>query len=135
METLCRGEIIESNRVVFVSETAIDDKNQLLVTLAGIIRVSDPQQFFSEYTKNISIKLPSLPTKSVIIDFSKFVFCNSTGFYLVLDIVESIYCHFPGTIIIRRLLDSEWQIETLPILLRAIGEQIIPRTIFEDINE
>ncbi len=70
-----------------------------------------------------------------MLDFTELEFCNSNGFYVIMDIVELVYLLLPGPVLVRRLQEDDWQQETLPILLNLDEETIAARTTFEDVRE
>jgi len=134
MKKLCCGEITEGNRTVFSSFAALDDEHRLVVQFDGVIRVADPYPLLCGYLKELKQVLPQLEACSALVDFVKMRFCNSNGFYVVLDILEAVYGLVPGSVTIRRLAEDDWQVETLPILLRALGEDTCARTIFDNVE-
>lgn len=69
------------------------------------------------------------------LDFTELRFCNSNGFYVIMDIVEAAYQNVPGQVTVRRLLGDDWQQETLPILLNADEEAISQRTSYSDVQD
>lgn len=135
MTDLCSGQISEGTKRVFTSAATLDDDNRLVVTLEGIIRVDDSSQLLSGYVKELDRMLSSLQVSMAFIDCTRLRFCNSTGFYAVMDILETIFAHVPGQVTIRRLSDDEWQTETLPLLLIAIGDSVVARTGYEEVTE
>jgi hypothetical protein len=65
-------------------------------------------------------------------DFKELNFCNSNGFYIIMDIAEMIITTTKGPITVKRLKDDDWQQETLPILLNVDEPEIEARTTFEE---
>ena len=72
---------------------------------------------------------------SIEFDFSELNFCNSNGFYIIMDITELIITKVKGSIVVRRLKDDDWQQETLPILLNTDEPEINQRMSFIDLKE
>jgi hypothetical protein len=70
-----------------------------------------------------------------VIDFSELEFCNSNGFYVIMDIIETVYGKVSGPVLVRRLEEDDWQQETLPILLNLDEASVAARTTFEDVRE
>ena len=68
-------------------------------------------------------------------DFTGLSFCNSNGFYVIMDITELIYQSVDGPVVVKRLEEDDWQQETLPILLDIEEEEVGARTLFEDVKE
>ena len=67
--------------------------------------------------------------------FRELNFCNSNGFYVIMDIIEIIYDAFSAPVLVKRLKDDDWQQETLPILLNIDEPEIDERTNFEEFSE
>ena len=65
-------------------------------------------------------------------DFKELDFCNSNGFYIIMDITEMIINTIGGPITVKRLKGDDWQQETLPILLNVDEPEIEARTTFEE---
>jgi len=134
MKVLTFGEIMDGGRTVFSSVTSIDGE-QLVVTFKGVVRIDNPYRYLSPYLATLSEQLPTLSIKQTSIDFTELHFCNSNGFYIIMDIVETIYRSSTGPVRVRRLKEDDWQQETLPILLNIDEEEIASRTSFEDVQE
>jgi hypothetical protein len=134
MKVLTFGEIMDGGRTVFSSVTSIDGE-QLVVTFKGVVRIDNPYRYLSPYLATLSEQLPTQSIKQTSIDFRELHFCNSNGFYIIMDIVEVIYRSSTGPVHVRRLKEDDWQQETLPILLNIDEEEIASRTNFEDVQE
>ena len=72
--------------------------------------------------------------RRAVIDFVELEFCNSSGFYVVMDLVESVYRGVDAPVTIRRVRDDDWQQETLPILIDIDDPGIHARTRFDDVD-
>ena len=72
---------------------------------------------------------------AVELDFQDLSFCNSNGFYIIMDIVEFIYNDAKGPVVVKRLKGDDWQQETLPILLNTDEPEISERTTFKEFSE
>jgi hypothetical protein len=84
----------------------------------------------------LNAKVPGLGIDEILIDFSELRFCNSNGFYVIMDIVEALYLNATeAKVTVRRLDDDDWQRETLPILLNVDDESIGRRTNFQNVRE
>ena len=134
MKVLTFGEIMDGGSTVFSSVASIDGE-QLVVTFQGVVRIDNPYRYLSPYLDALSAELPQLPIGRTSIDFTELRFCNSNGFYIIMDIVETLYRHSRGPVLVRRLKEDDWQQETLPILLNIDEEEISSRTTFEDLQE
>lgn len=133
MKDLCSGQISEGSKREFISSASLDDHGQLVVTLEGIIRVDDSTQLLSGYIRELARSLASLQVPAALVDFTRLRFCNSTGFYAVMDILDAVYKQVSGPVTLRRLAEDEWHTETLPLLLIALGDGTGARTSFEDV--
>lgn len=134
MKVLTFGEIMEGGGTVFSSVTSIDSE-QLLVTFKGVVRIDNPYRHLSPYLTALGEQLPAASLTSTSIDFTELRFCNSNGFYIIMDIIEIIYRSTTGPVKVRRLKEDDWQQETLPILLNLDEDEIANRTSFEDVAE
>jgi hypothetical protein len=133
MKVLTYGEIMDAGASVFHSVVRLDGA-RLFVTFEGVIRTDNPYRHLSGYLAELASVLPRLAIESTTIDFVGLKFCNSNGFYVIMDIVETIYRLVQGRIVVRRIQDDDWQQETLPILLNADEEPVLSRTSFEDVR-
>jgi hypothetical protein len=134
MKVLTYGEIMDAGVSVFHSVAKIDD-DRLLVSFEGVIRIDNPYRYLEGYLKELSDILPKQPVGKTTIDFVDLRFCNSNGFYVIMDIVESVYRSVKGPVHVRRVEEDDWQQETLPILLNLDEEAVSARTTFENVRE
>ena len=134
MNVLCYGEIMDGGVSVFHC-IASEDEGSFTLTLAGVVRIDNPYRHLKELLETLPGTLHARPLSSAVLDFSKLEFCNSNGFYVIMDIVEIVYASVPGPVLVRRLQEDDWQQETLPILLNLDEESIAARTTFEDVRE
>jgi hypothetical protein len=134
MKVLAYGEIMEGGASVFHSIARVDGP-QLFLTFEGVIRTDNPYRHLSGYLADLANLLPKLRIERTTIDFVNLKFCNSNGFYVIMDIVDTVYNLVPGPITVRRIRDDDWQQETLPILLNSDEEPALSRTSFEDVRE
>jgi hypothetical protein len=111
------------------------DAPKLIVSFSGAIRVDNPYRFLSAYVSELEERLPSAQVNAIELDFTELNFCNSNGFYVIMDIVEIIYNVFSANVTVKRLREDDWQQETLPILLNVDEPDIGTRTTFEDFSE
>ena len=107
-------------------------KTRLLVKFAGTIRIDNPYKHLESYLNELEELLPKFKVDAVDLDFQELSFCNSNGFYIIMDISELIMNNSAGPIVIKRLKDDDWQQETLPILLNVDEPEVAERTSFED---
>jgi hypothetical protein len=133
MKVLTYGEIMDGGLNVFHSVAKVDDEH-LLLTFEGVIRIDNPFRYLSGYLDELAILLPQQSIKQTTIDFVKMRFCNSNGFYVIMDIVDTVYNLVPGHVTVRRVADDDWQHETLPILLNLNEEHVAERTSFENVE-
>lgn len=134
MDEVC-GRIYEGTRRVFLVQAASSEPDMLVVNFEGMIRVDDSGKILSGYIKELDRFLSEHVAAKAMLDFTKLQFCNSTGFYTVMDILEVVYRKVPGRVLIRRLTDDDWHTETLPLLLVALGPDVAVRTDYQDVNE
>jgi hypothetical protein len=134
MKVLAYGEIMEGGASVFHSIARVDGR-QLFVTFEGVIRTDNPYRHLSGYIADLAKLLPDLAIERTTIDFVSLKFCNSNGFYVIMDIVETVYNLVPGPVTVRRIRDDDWQQETLPILLNSEEEPMFSRTAYEEVRE
>lgn len=132
MIVLTYGDIMDGGKSVFTSVAKLDQK-KLLVTFNGVIRIDNPYKYLENYLSELSGSLPGKGIKTADVDFTELKFCNSNGFYIIMDIVELVYQNVADSILIRRIKDDDWQQETLPILLDIDNPDIGKRTEFEDV--
>jgi len=133
MKVLTYGEIMDGGLSVFHSVAKLDD-HHLILTFEGVIRVDNPYRYLHTYLEELAKVLPRQSITETTMDFVKMRFCNSNGFYVIMDIVDAVYNLVPGRVTVRRIADDDWQCETLPILLNLSEEHIAGRTSFEDVK-
>jgi hypothetical protein len=134
MNVLTYGEIMDGGSSVFHCVAKVDD-SRLLLSFEGVIRIDNPYRYLSGFLQELKDVLPKQRLARTLIDFADLRFCNSNGFYIIMDIVEIVYALVPGPVQVRRLKDDDWQQETLPILLNIDEDAIASRTTFEDVRE
>lgn len=134
MKVLTYGDIMHRGQSVFTSTARLDGE-RLLVAFTGTIRVDNPLKQLQSYIDELSELLPDLAIERAVLDFTELTFCNSNGFYVIMDIIEAVYMNFDGPVRVRRLDGDDWQQETLPILLDLDEDAIRERTTFEDVAE
>ena len=135
MKTLSYGEITDGGLSVFQSVARLEDDGRLVLSFEGAIRIDNPYRYLSSYLDELARVLPQQHITSTTMDFVKMRFCNSNGFYVIMDIVDAVYNLVHGPVLVRRVSDDDWQHETLPILLNLNEEHIAARTTFEDLRE
>ena len=108
---------------------------KLLLTFSGVIRVDNPYRHLENFINELEEKLTKTPIFEIEIDFRELNFCNSNGFYVIMDIMEIIYNKIPASVLVKRLKNDDWQQETLPILLNTDEPEISDRTTFEEFVE
>ena len=134
MNILTYGEIMDGGASVFHCVVR-EDAGSLFMTFSGVVRVDNPYRYLSEMLRQLHEILPLRPLERSVIDFSELEFCNSNGFYVIMDIIETVYGKVSGPVLVRRLEEDDWQQETLPILLNLDEASIAARTTFEDVRE
>ena len=134
MNILTYGEIMDGGASVFHCVVR-EDAGSLFVTFSGVVRVDNPYRYLSEMLRQLHEILPLRPLERSVIDFSELEFCNSNGFYVIMDIIETVYGKVSGPVLVRRLEEDDWQQETLPILLNLDEAAVAARTSFEDVGE
>ena len=131
MKVLTYGDIMDGGSSVFTSVTKLDGTN-LIISFGGVIRVDNPYKYLEKYIDEIEEELFSISVEAIEFDFRELNFCNSNGFYVIMDIIEIIYDTFSAPVLVKRLKDDDWQQETLPILLNVDEPEIEARTTFEE---
>jgi hypothetical protein len=134
MNVLTYGEIMDGGASVFHC-VAREDEGTFLLTFSGVVRIDNPYRHLAALLQDLREILPKRTISRSVLDFSELEFCNSNGFYVIMDIVEIVYACVPGPVLVRRLQEDDWQQETLPILLNLDEESIAARTTFEDVRE
>jgi hypothetical protein len=119
---------------VFTSVAKIDGK-KLIVTFSGMIRVDNPYKHLESYIDDLEAELDSAEIDDVELDFRELNFCNSNGFYVIMDLIEIVYATKDVPVVVNRLKDDDWQQETLPILLNIDEPEIVERTSFKEYAE
>ena len=135
MKVITFGEIVDGGASVFHSVATLDARS-LKHRFEGVIRVDNPYRFLKVHIDELGVKLRDLSLQEIVIDFTDLRFCNSNGFYVIMDVVEALYLGSgDAKVIVRRIDDDDWQRETLPILLNVDDEAIGRRTSFENVRE
>ena len=134
MRILTYGDIMDGGASVFTSVAKLDVP-KLIISFSGAIRVDNPYRYLATYVSELEERLPPAKVESIELDFTELNFCNSNGFYVIMDIVEILYSIFPVHVTVKRLKEDDWQQETLPILLNVDEPEIGRRTSFEDFSE
>src|SRR6185436_14902202 len=96
MKVLTYGEIMDGGLNVFHSVAKLDDENRLVLTFEGVIRIDNPYRYLSGYLDELARLLPQQSIADTTMDFVKMRFCNSNGFYVIMDIVDTVYNLVPG---------------------------------------
>lgn len=138
MKILAHGDIIDAGESVFTAAVK-RDRQVVRATFTGVVRIENPSEQLRPFVGELEALLPELAASGGIddiqLDFTQLRFCNSNGFYAIMDITETIYRHLGGPVSVRRLIDDDWQQETLPILLDYDAEEINARTTFDDVAQ
>jgi len=134
MNVLTYGEIMEGGASVFHCVVR-EDAGSLFVIFSGVVRVDNPARHLAEMLAELRLLLPGRIIDRTVIDFTELEFCNSNGFYIIMDIIELVYAAATGPVLVRRLEEDDWQQETLPILLNLDEAAVAARTSFEDVGE
>ncbi len=134
MKVLTYGDIMDGGTSVFTSIAKEDDK-KLIVSFSGAIRIDNPYKHLESFLIELEKSVEKSTFSSIEFDFSELNFCNSNGFYIIMDITELIITKVKGSIVVRRLKDDDWQQETLPILLNTDEPEINQRMSFIDLKE
>ena len=131
MKVLAFGEIMDGGISVFSSVAKVD-ADLLMVSFGGSIRIDNPYRYLEQYLSELEQLLPREKIGRIEFDFKELDFCNSNGFYIIMDISEMIIDTIGGPITVKRLKGDDWQQETLPILLNVDEPEIEARTTFEE---
>lgn len=134
MNILTYGEIMDGGASVFHCVVR-EDASSLFVTFSGVVRVDNPARHLGDLLTDLRHILPARTFEAITLDFTDLEFCNSNGFYIIMDIIEIVYAATTGPVLVRRLEEDDWQQETLPILLNVDEPAIAARTEFEDVLE
>ena len=134
MKVLTYGDIMDGGTSVFTSVAKIDGK-KLIVSFSGMIRVDNPYKHLESYIDDLEAELDGAEIDDVELDFRELNFCNSNGFYVIMDLIEIVYATKDVPVVVNRLKDDDWQQETLPILLNIDEPEIDERTSFKEYAE
>jgi len=134
MNILTRGQVMNEGRLTFESIVAVDDQNRLVVTLMGSLRVDNPYRHLHKHLEDLNRILPGQTFASVLFDFAQLGFCHDHCFYVIMDIVDAVYLHVLAPVKVRRVINDDWQYETVPILLNLEDTANAVRTTFEDVT-
>jgi hypothetical protein len=125
---------MDGGKSVFTSVAKLDGA-KLILSFSGVIRVDNPYRHLENFINELDEKLTKTPIFEIEIDFRELNFCNSNGFYVIMDITEIIYNKVQASVLVKRLENDDWQQETLPILLNTDEPDISDRTVFEEFAE
>jgi hypothetical protein len=131
LKVLAFGEIMDGGTSVFSSVAKVD-ADLLIVSFGGSIRIDNPYRYLEQYLLELEQLLPQEKISRIELDFKELDFCNSNGFYIIMDISEMIIGSINGPITVKRLKGDDWQQETLPILLNVDEPEIDARITFEE---
>lgn len=131
MRIVAYGDIMELGTSAFTTVAKVDG-TKLAVSFQGEIRVDNPYNHLRPFLDTLQRKLKDEHAKETELDFTELRFCNSNGFYVIMDIAEVIYRHTEGPVQVLRLGSDDWQQETLPILIDIDDPDIAQRTTFEE---
>jgi len=131
LKVLAFGEIMDGGISVFSSVAKVD-ADLLIISFGGSIRIDNPYRYLEQYLLELEQLLPKEKVGRIEFDFKELDFCNSNGFYIIMDITEMIINTITGPITVKRLKGDDWQQETLPILLNVDEPEIESRTTFEE---
>jgi hypothetical protein len=134
VRVLTYGDITDEGVSVFNSVAKVDS-TKLIISFVGAIRIDNPYRHLSNYMTDLEKLLEKETLNEIELDFQELNFCNSNGFYIIMDITEMIYNSVHGPVVVKRLKDDDWQQETLPILLNTDEPEICERTTFQDFAE
>ena len=134
MKILTYGEIMDGGRSVFTSVAKLDRK-KFVLSFSGVIRVDNPYRYLEIYIDELENELSELDIDTIELDFRELNFCNSNGFYVIMDITEIVFNASNVPLVVDRLKDDDWQQETLPILLNVDEPEIERRISFQEYAE
>jgi len=134
LKVLAFGEIMDGGASVFSSVAKVD-ADLLIVSFGGSIRIDNPYRYLEQYLSELEQLLPPEKIGRIELDFKELDFCNSNGFYIIMDITEMLINTIGGPILVKRLKGDDWQQETLPILLNVDEPEIEARTTFEEFTD
>jgi hypothetical protein len=131
LKVLAYGEIMDGGVSVFSSVAKVDG-DSLIITFGGSIRIDNPYRYLEQYLRELEQLLPKVKIDRIEFDFKELDFCNSNGFYIIMDITEMVINRTSGPIKVKRSKGDDWQQETLPILLNVDEPGIEARIAFEE---
>lgn len=134
MRVLTYGDIMDVGTSVFTSVAKLDG-TKLILSFNGVIRVDNPYKHLENYINDLEDEVKESVINEIDFDFRELNFCNSNGFYVIMDITEIIYNRLSAPVLVKRLKDDDWQQETLPILLNIDEPEINNRTTFKEFSE
>jgi len=134
LKILTYGEIMDGGKSVFTSVAKLDGK-KFILSFSGVIRVDNPYRYLESYIEELENELFELDIDTIELDFRELNFCNSNGFYVIMDITEIVFNARNAPVTVDRLKDDDWQQETLPILLNVDEPEIDKRITFQDFAE
>lgn len=134
MRVLTYGDIMDVGTSVFTAVAKLDGA-KLILSFSGVIRVDNPYKHLENYINDLEDEVKESVINEIDFDFRELNFCNSNGFYVIMDITEIIYNRLSAPVLVKRLKDDDWQQETLPILLNIDEPEINNRTTFKEFSE
>lgn len=134
MKLLTYADIMDEGTSVFTAVAQVAEK-KLHVEFKGVIRIENPYNHLSKFIDELKDQLTDIVVHNIVFDFTELNYCNSNGFYVLMDIVEMVYQHLECPVVIKRLQDDDWQQETLPILLNIEEDEISERTVFVELEK
>jgi hypothetical protein len=133
MKFLATAEIITEGKTVFTASSFLRGSTVLL-NFHGELRVEHPYKHMQNFIDDLAAKLPKETIEKALLDFSRLDFCNSNGFYTIMDAIELVYRIPEIPIEVKRNPEDDWQKETLPILLNIEQAEVGKRTSFTDLK-
>ena len=134
MRLLTYGEIMDKGSSAFTAAAhALDGR--LTLKLTGAVRVENPYHHLTPFLDELKVKLGEEELNEGVIDFTELKYCNSIGFYILMDMIELVFQRISGMIAVRRLEDDDWQQESLPILLNLEEDSVKSRMVIEEVRE
>jgi hypothetical protein len=134
MRLLTYGEIMDKGRSAFTAAAHALDR-RLTLKLTGSVRVENPYSHLTPFLDELKVKLEEEELDEGVIDFTELTYCNSIGFYILMDMIELVFKEIDGMIAVRRLEDDDWQQESLPNLLNLEEDSVKSRTVIEEVRE
>lgn len=133
MSEWLRGEVTEAGAVAF-RVVATREEQGVRVRFEGSLRVDHPYQFLSVFIEALREAKGTAPEAARFdLDFARLRFCNSNGFYAIMDIVEAVYALGSAPVTVHCVAGDDWHRETLPILLDLDDPAISARTSVENV--